>query len=63
MDLDKGCLVFNVDYDMGNKVLILDWFNCGDLVYWKDKFLSIDKIIDEKFYMEGFVEVCMDYIK
>ncbi|EPF3807896.1 nucleoid-associated protein [Listeria monocytogenes] len=62
-DLDKGCLIFNVDHDTGNKVLILDRLNRGDSVYWKDKFLSIDKITDEKFYTEGFVEVCTDYIK
>ncbi|WP_163654638.1 nucleoid-associated protein [Listeria sp. PSOL-1] len=63
MDLDKGCFIFNCDNESGNKVLVLDRLNKNDSVYWKNRFLNIEQTTSSRFYTEGFVEICTDYIK
>lgn len=62
-DLDKGCFIFNDALEEGFKVLVLSRLSKNDSIYWKDRFLAIEKTADEKFYTESFVHICTDYIK
>lgn len=40
--LDKGCLIFNTDKEVGFKVAVIDQTNrSAEAVYWKDEFLRL----------------------
>ncbi|RZK41520.1 MAG: nucleoid-associated protein [Pedobacter sp.] len=40
--LDKGCLIFNTEAEVGFKVAVIDQTNrSADAVYWKDEFLKL----------------------
>lgn len=62
-DLDKGCLILNAEAEKGGKVLVLSKLTKNDSIYWKDRFLSVERTADNKFLTENFVELCTDYIK
>lgn len=46
--IDKGCLVFNADAELGYKVAVIDNTNkSGEAVYWMDDFLKLQARNDE----------------
>ncbi|KAA6316853.1 hypothetical protein EZS27_032896 [termite gut metagenome] len=46
--IDKGCIILNVNFDIGYKVLIVDSANkTAEAQYWKDDFLQIQPVNDE----------------
>ena len=47
--LDKGCLIFNTEKELGYKVVAIDQTNRGaDAMYWKDSFLQL-KVRNDNF--------------
>ncbi|EUJ30265.1 hypothetical protein MFLO_10588 [Listeria floridensis FSL S10-1187] len=62
-DLDKGCIILNTSAETGGKVLVLSRLSKNDSIYWKDRFLGVEKIADDSFLTENFVNICTDYIK
>lgn len=62
-NIEKGCLIFNVDVETGHRVLTIDRLNKADSIYWKESFLQIEKIVDEHFLANNFVKVFNNYVK
>lgn len=58
--LDKGCLIFNVDQETGYRVVSVD-LKSADAKYWKDDFLTITEIHNERFHTKAYMEMCKDF--
>lgn len=62
--LDKGCLIFNVDSEIGYKVLIVDSGASSqenEAQYWKNNFLNIKEFKNEVFNTKSFIQICNAY--
>ncbi|MFN0200618.1 MAG: nucleoid-associated protein [Bacteroidia bacterium] len=63
-NLDKGCLIFNIDKEDGFVLSILDATSKGsDAVFWKDDFLKVSPRKDYHFYTQNYLTMCKDFIK
>jgi hypothetical protein len=58
--LDKGCLILDIDYDMGYTVLPYE-YNNADTEYWRNDFLSIKGSIDKYWQTNEFLNLCKDF--
>lgn len=58
--LDKGCLIFNLDKDTGYRVLTVD-LKSFDAKFWKDDFLTITQIVDDRFQTQAYMDLCKDF--
>jgi len=58
--LDKGCLVFRTFEDDGFSVLMVDK-GSEDTAYWRDDFLHVDRIQDNSFQTENFMNMTKDF--
>jgi len=61
-NMDKGCLIFNVDKGSGNKVLVLEKASKSDVNYWKDIFLNLKPVNDSYQATKTFLSVCKDFV-
>ncbi|MGX7418520.1 nucleoid-associated protein [Carnobacterium gallinarum] len=62
-DIDKGCIVFNLNETEGYRAIALDRLNRDDSVYWKQLFLNIEKIQNDSFLAESFINICAEFVK
>ncbi len=62
-DIDKAAIVFNFSAKDGYRVVALDRLNRNDSVYWKQLFLAIEKIQNDQFLAESFINVCAEFVK
>ena len=61
-NLDKGCLVFDIDKDKGYKVCIVDKSNkSSEAQFWKDIFLQITPCRDEYHQTKDFMNITKSY--
>lgn len=58
--LDKGCLVFNTFADEGFSVLMVDR-SSEDAQYWKDDFLTVERLLDNSYQTEAFIGLARDF--
>ncbi len=62
--LDKGCLVFNTEKEMGYKVVILDNLSKNiEAKYWKTDFLGLKERNDDFYQTHNYLQVCKDFVK
>ncbi len=61
--LDKGCLIFNTESDLGYKVCIIDKTGKGEeALYWKDDFLGIKLREDNFYHTQTHLNICKGFI-
>lgn len=61
--LDKGCLIFNTEYEEGYLVAVVDNTNKGaDAKYWTDDFLKIRPHKNEFSQTHDLFSMCKDFI-
>lgn len=60
--LDKGCLIFNIDKEMGYKVLSVD-SNRYDAKYWLENFLDVAPLSDNNFKTKNYLKFCQSFAK
>jgi hypothetical protein len=63
-NLDKGCLIFNIDKGNGFVLSVLDTTSKGsDAVFWKDDFLKVSPRKDYHYFTKSYLDLCRDFIK
>ena len=60
--LDKGCLVFNTQAETGYRVVSVD-LKSADAKYWKDDFLTITQVQDNRFQTKAYLDLCKEFGK
>jgi len=60
--LDKGCLIFNKEKDTGYRVVSID-LKSADAKYWKDEFLTITQVQNERFQTQAYMDMCKEFGK
>jgi hypothetical protein len=60
--LDKGCLVFNTNKETGYRVASID-LKSAEAKYWKDEFLTITEVQDNRFQTKSYLEMCKEFGK
>lgn len=61
--LDKGCLIFNLDQQLGFKIAIIDRLNkAAEAQFWKENFLMLRSSNDEYHFTKNFLSVTKDFI-
>lgn len=61
--LDKGCLIFDVEAEVGYKVAIVDKINKNEeALYWKQHFLNLCPREDSYFYTKNYMQLCKDFV-
>lgn len=58
--LDKGCLIFNTFADDGFSLLMVDKSG-EDTRYWRDDFLHVERIQDNSYQTEKFLQLTHDF--
>jgi hypothetical protein len=58
--LDKGCLVFNTDQDLGYLVKTVD-NNTIDALFWTDAFLHVQTARTEMYFTESAMNMCRSF--
>ena len=62
--LDKGCLIFNTEAELGYKVCVIDALNKSqEAHYWKDDFLKISPREDNFYHTRNYMQVCKEFIE
>ncbi|HAM97811.1 MAG TPA: hypothetical protein DCQ26_04310 [Marinilabiliales bacterium] len=60
--LDKGCLIFNTERDLGYKVSIIDSTNrSSEALYWRDEFLNITPRENEFYQTNQLLDMCKGF--
>ncbi|MHA6696286.1 nucleoid-associated protein [Chryseobacterium sp. A321] len=60
--LDKGCVIYNVDSDLGYAVSVIDQNKNGDEYYWFEDFLKVKQRNDAYFHTQETLAVYKDFI-
>jgi hypothetical protein len=60
--LDKGCLVFNMEQETGFRVVSVD-LKSSDAKYWKDEFLTITHVQNDRFQTKAYLDLCKEFGK
>jgi hypothetical protein len=62
-NLDKGCLIFNTEKDLGYKICVIDNTNKEEAKYWIDNFLRV-KMRDNDFYQtKSAIQLCKGFVE
>lgn len=62
--LDKGCLIFNIDYENGFKACIVDTVSKGDEAqYWKENFLGLKLIENDYIHTQNYMQFCKNFFE
>lgn len=62
--LDKGCLIFNTEKELGFKVVAIDNTNKTDEArYWKEIFLNIKPRQDNFYQTTGYLSLCKEFVQ
>ncbi len=60
--LDKGCLIFNTEQELGYKVSIVDSINRGnEAMYWRDEFLKVMPRENEFYQTNQIIDICKGF--
>ncbi|MBN1118067.1 MAG: nucleoid-associated protein [Bacteroidales bacterium] len=61
--MDKGCIIFNTDEQIGYKILIVDNANKStEAQYWKDDFLKVKPISNEFHQTKQFLNITKGFV-
>jgi hypothetical protein len=61
--LDKGCIVFNTERDLGFKVCSVDNINRGqEAQFWMIDFLGLKPREDNYFYTNNYLSLCKNFV-
>ncbi len=61
--IDKACIVFNTESELGFKVLVLDSTNNSrEVQYWKNDFLNVKPIRNEYHQTQEFLGITKNYL-
>lgn len=60
--LDKGCLIFNKEKELGYRVCIVDKANKSEAQFWKNDFLQLRPCSDDYHYTKDFLSLTKDYV-
>jgi 37-kD nucleoid-associated bacterial protein len=61
--IDKGCLIFNTDVDLGYSVLVVDNVNkFGDAQYWVNDFLKLKPFNDIYHNTKDFMSIAKNFV-
>lgn len=61
--MDKGCLIFNTDYEDGFKILIIDNSSkSNEAQYWKDNFLNVSVVKNEYHQTNQFLGITKQFV-
>ncbi len=61
--LDKGCLIFNTERELGFKVAMGDNINKGqEAKFWKDDFIAIQPRVDSYYFTLSYMNLCKDFV-
>ncbi|MEM6263185.1 MAG: nucleoid-associated protein [Bacteroidota bacterium] len=58
--LDKGCLVFNTFEDDGFSLLVVER-NQGETQYWREDFLKVQRLQDDSYQTQSYLDLCYDF--
>lgn len=62
--IDKGCLIFNTEKDMGYKVCLVDNISRAEEArYWKEEFLSLKAREDNFYYTVNQLKMCKGFVE
>jgi hypothetical protein len=62
--IDKACLIFNTEKEMGYKACLIDNVSRGDEAkYWKDDFLGLKAREDNFYYTVNQLKMCKGFIE
>lgn len=60
--LDKGCLIFNKEKEVGYRVCIVDKANKSEAQFWKEDFLKLVPCSDNYHYTKDFMTLTKNYV-
>jgi len=61
--LDKGCLIFNTEKDLGYKVCIVDNLSrSGEARFWRKDFLNLEERHDDFYMTQNHMKVCKAFV-
>ena len=61
--LDKGCIIFNTEREIGFKVCSIDNVNKGNEArFWLDDFLGLKPREDNYYFTNNYMKMCRDFI-
>ncbi len=60
--LDKGCVIYNVDKEMGYALSVIDQNKNGDEYYWFEDFLKVKQRTDAYFHTQETLSVYKEYV-
>lgn len=61
--IDKGCVIFNMNADLGYRILIFDNSSKSEEAqYWKDNFLQVQPISDQYHQTKEFLDLTKNFI-
>jgi len=62
-NIDKGCLIFDIDQESGYKLLIIDHANKGnEALYWREDFLQVATITSEFHHTKQFLDITKNFV-
>ncbi|MDF1547250.1 MAG: nucleoid-associated protein [Bacteroidales bacterium] len=62
--LDKGCLIFNTEKDLGYKICMIDIAGKSkEAGYWKDDFLQLQMRKDDFYQTQNYIQICKGFVK
>ena len=61
--LDKGCIIFNTEKELGYKVMSVDNINKGnEAQFWKTDFLGLKPREDNYYFTNNYLKLCRDFV-
>ncbi|MBN2166241.1 MAG: nucleoid-associated protein [Marinilabiliaceae bacterium] len=61
--LDKGCLIFKTEYELGYKVMSVDNINKGsEAQFWMNDFLRVKPREDNYYFTNNYLKLCRDFV-
>ncbi len=62
--LDKACLIFNVQEEVGYKVSVLDKTNGKEALYWVQDFLGLEAAYDDSYFQtSSYLNLCKEFVR
>lgn len=62
--IDKACLIFNTEKEMGYKVTIVDVSGRSkEAHYWKDDFLGLQQRKDDYYQTQNYIGICKGFVQ
>jgi hypothetical protein len=62
--LDKGCIIFNTEREVGYKVVMVDNINKGNEArFWKDDFLALQPREDSYYFTSNYLNLCKGFVQ